>query len=131
MSSVLILVFLCNYRKSLQFYRGSNYDITTEFGEIQKQKEEKDLRSECDSGWTSSFKRIASPAFGQPFLCIGVLFVINQCGEYTNLVIHMINIFKETKSSIDPELAPVCVGVVQVSGIIFNSSSFLCIFMTY
>jgi hypothetical protein len=117
-------LFCYYYRKSLQFYRGSNFDITTEFGEILKQKEEKDSRSKCDSGWKSSFKRIASPAFGQPFLCIGVLFVINQCGEYTNLVIHMINIFKETKSSIDSELALVCVGVVQVSRIIFNSSSF-------
>jgi hypothetical protein len=47
-------------------------------------------------------------------MCIGVLCLINQCGEYTNLFIHMINIFKEANSSIDPELAPVFVGILQV-----------------
>ena len=110
-------------RKSLQFYRGRDYDITTEFGEILKQNEEKFSRSKCDSGWTASVKRIASPAFGRPFFCIGVLFLINQCGEFTNLVIHMINIFREAKSSIEPELAPVFVGIVQVW--IFFKGTFL------
>jgi hypothetical protein len=112
-----MLVIIINFcrRKSLQFYRGSDYDITSEFGEILKKNEEKVLRSEFDSGRMASLKRIASPAFGRPFLCIGVLFLINQCGEFTNLVIHMINIFREAKSSIEPELAPVFVGVVQVS----------------
>jgi hypothetical protein len=66
------------------------------------------------SGCMTSLRRLASPAFGRPFLCVGVLFIINQWGELTNLVIHMISIFREANSSIDPELAPVFVGIVQV-----------------
>jgi|LakMenEpi03Aug12_release.lakeMendotaPanAssembly.Ray.scaffolds.fasta_scaffold1278020_1 hypothetical protein len=62
----------------------------------------------------TSLRRLASPAFGRPFLCVGVLFIITQWGELTNLVIHMISIFREANSSIDPELAPVFVGIVQV-----------------
>jgi hypothetical protein len=57
----------------------------------------------------TSLRRLASPAFGRPFL-----FIITQWGELTNLVIHMISIFREANSSIDPELAPVFVGIVQV-----------------
>jgi hypothetical protein len=33
-----------------------------------------------------------------------------------NLMIYMITIFRQSKSSVDPDLAPVFVGVVQVQG---------------
>jgi hypothetical protein len=62
----------------------------------------------------ASWRRILSPAFGKPFRCVGVIFLMNQWGEFTNLVMNMISIFRESKSSIEPELAPVVVGVVQV-----------------
>ena len=78
------------------------------------QNGKKSTLAKCSSGWKSTFKQIASPAFGRPFLCVGVLYLIMQWGEFNNLVIHMIGIFKDSKSSIEPELAPVFVGCVQV-----------------
>ena len=44
------------YRKSLQFYRGSNYDTSMEFDEIVKQKENQFAKAKCDSNWMSTFK---------------------------------------------------------------------------
>jgi membrane protein insertase Oxa1/YidC/SpoIIIJ len=72
------------------------------------------IKNSGNNSWCSAIKRIVSPAFGRPFMVVGVLFLLNQWGEFTNLVMNMINIFKESNSSIDPQLAPVFVGVVQV-----------------
>ena len=105
---------LC-FSKSLQFYRGSNYDIAEELNEIFQRHEEKSLQSKDKNGCCSSIQRIISPAFGRPFFIVGVIFLLNQWGEFTNLVMNMIQIFKDSKSSIEPELAPVFVGVVQVN----------------
>ena len=103
-----------NHRKSLQFYRGQKYDIAEEFEEIFSLNEKKALLAQHSSGWKSTLKRLTSWAFGRPFLCIGVLSLIMQWGEFNNLTIHMISIFRESKSSIEPELAPVFVGCIQV-----------------
>ena len=103
-----------NFRKSLQFYRGQDYDITEEFEEISSQNQKKALLAQHSSGWKSTLKRFTSSAFGRPFLCIGVLYLIMQWGEFNNLTIHMISIFRDSKSSIEPELAPVFVGCIQV-----------------
>ena len=103
-----------NHRKSLQFYRGHEYDIAEEFDEIFSHNQKKALQAQHSRGWKSTLKRLTSSAFGRPFLCIGVLSLILQWGESTNLTIHMISIFREYKSSIEPELAPVFVGLIQV-----------------
>ena len=103
-----------NYRKSLQFYRGGDYDITEEFEEIFSQNEKKAVLTQHSSGWKLILKRLTSSAFGQPFLCIGVLYLIMQWGEFDNMTIHMISIFSESKSSIDPEFAPVFVSCIMV-----------------
>jgi len=102
--------------KSLQFYRGRNFDITQEFNEIIKQKEAKDLlvNTRSKNGCCSSLRRIFSPAFGRPFMVIGIIQILNFIGVYTVLLFNMINIFKEAQSSINPQLAPVFVGIVQV-----------------
>jgi len=61
------------FRKSLQFYRGKDCDISVEFNEILKQNAEKASKAK---GWRSTIKRIASPAFGRPFKCVGVLLLV-------------------------------------------------------
>ena len=94
--------------------------MTEEFNEIVKQNEVKTAMATSDSGWKNTLKRIASPAFGQPFKCVGIIFILIQWGELNNLMINMISIFKDSKSSIDPELAPVFVGCIQVKDIILN-----------
>jgi len=102
--------------KSLQFYRGPNFDVTEELNEIIQCKEAKVLEAETGNrnGCGSTFRRLLSPAFGRPFMLVGILQLLNNFGLYTILVLNMINIFKDAKSSIEPELAPVFVGVVQV-----------------
>jgi hypothetical protein len=57
---------------------------------------------------------LLSPSFTKPFICIGALRVFSQWGEMAILMVYMITIFKQSKSSIEPELAPVFVGVIQV-----------------
>jgi len=102
--------------KSLQFYRGRNFDITQEFDEIIQQKEAKDLNvnTKGKNDCCSSIKRIFSPAFGKPFMVIGIMHILTSLGVYIILLFNMINIFKEAQSSIEPQLAPVFVGIVQV-----------------
>jgi MFS family permease len=102
--------------KSLQFYRGPNFDISEEFDEIIQMKEAKNL--ECQTrggnGPCSSFRRLLSPIFFRTFMIVGIIQLLTTLGVYSILVFNMINIFKDAKSSIEPELAPVFVGVVQV-----------------
>ena len=112
-----------NFRKSLQFYRGRDYDITEEFEEISSQNQKKALLAQHLSGWKLTLKRFTSSSFGRPFMCIGVLYLIMQWGEYNNLTIHMISIFTESKSSIEPELAPVFAGSIQVKNILLITST--------
>jgi len=45
---------------------------------------------------------------------VGTIRIMNQWGEATNVMINMIPIFRESKSSVEPELAPVFVGAMQV-----------------
>jgi hypothetical protein len=72
------------------------------------------LQAKSGSSWIAAWKQIFSPAFGRPFMRVGVIIMLNKCNEYNNLVLNMISIFRESKSSIEPELAPVFVGIVQV-----------------
>ncbi len=103
--------------KSLQFYRGPDFDISAELDEIIQRKEAKDLEIKTGSGngCCLTFQRLFSPAFFRPFIVVGIIQLLNNFGVYTVLVLNMINIFKDAKSSIEPELAPVFVGIVQVN----------------
>jgi SP family facilitated glucose transporter-like MFS transporter 8 len=102
--------------KSLQFYRGPNFDIREEFDEIIQMKEANNMefQTKGGNGSCSSFRRLLSPAFFRPFMMVGIIQLLTNLGVYSILVFNMINIFKDAKSSIEPELAPVFVGVVQV-----------------
>jgi hypothetical protein len=46
---------------------------------------------------------------------VGIIQLLNNFGVYTVLVLNMINIFNDAKSSFEPELAPVFVSIVQVN----------------
>ena len=106
--------FIHTFRKSLQFARGKDYDISEEFDELSKQIETKAV-ARLATGWTTTIRRIFSSAFFRPFSCVGILFLIQQWGEFSNLMIHMIEIFKDSNLTVvEPTLAPVIVGSVQV-----------------
>ena len=97
-------------KKSLQFFRGTNYDITYEIDEIQqkhlsKQKYQSTL-------WT--LRRLCSRAFFKPFMCIGILELLWNVSGFEVLTLYMVPVLKETESIIEPNLGPVIVGGVRV-----------------
>ena len=96
-------------KKSLAFFRGPVYDITPEVEEIQ----EKHLTKHSEScSWI--MKRLCSSAFFKPFSCIGLLKVLFNASGFDTLLIYMIPVLKEAKSSIDPKLGAIIVGGVRV-----------------
>jgi hypothetical protein len=107
--------------KSLQFYRGKDYNIDAEFSEILKQNEAKNNQiransgSGSPSGCSSAIRRIFSPAFGKPYMVVGILQLLNNWGVYTILMINMIDIFRDSATSIPADQAPIYVGVIQVT----------------
>ena len=113
------------FRKSLQFLRGRDYDITDELNEMIDRKQKKQSLMTSSSGsWTWIAKRLMSPAYLRPFMCVGVIKIIMTWGGINILMMFMVNVFRESKSSVDPELAPVFVGIVRVL-----SSGFSCLVM--
>ena len=80
-----------------------------------KHREKIESNTSGSCGLASTLGRLCSPSFTRPFLCIGALRVFSQWGEMCILLVYMITIFKQSKSSIEPELAPVFVGIIQVN----------------
>jgi hypothetical protein len=85
-----------------------------EFDEIFQQNASKQELISKHGGVKNTLKRLASKAFWRPFMSVGVIGVILQLGEYCNIMLYMISIFKQTNSSIEPQLAPVIAGSIQV-----------------
>ena len=99
-------------RKSLEFYRGKKYYVAEELNEIQEKYESKKSQMSNQS-WKDRAKNLFSSAFFKPFLCVGVLFIIDSTysGPYLT---YMIDILDETGSNIDPDLGTVMVGSIRV-----------------
>ena len=103
--------------KSLQLYRGKTYEIEKELSEILKQNEAKNNKIKASGAGTGHFsviKRIFSPAFGRPYLVVGVLQLLNSWGVYTILMLNMIDIFHGSATSIPADQAPVYGGILHV-----------------
>ena len=101
-----------SFRRSLQFYRGSDYDINEEFCEMQEKHLSKVTEQIKSSSWKWTLERFFSMAFLKPFSCAGILSVLSMaCG--TNVVsTYMFFILQESGSLINPNLAPIIVGTV-------------------
>ena len=100
------------FRRSLQFYRGPDYDINEEFCEMQEKHLSKVAEQIKSSSWKWTLERFFSMAFLKPFSCAGILSVLSMaCG--TNVVsTYMFFILQESGSLINPNLAPIIVGTV-------------------
>ena len=111
-------------KKSLQFYRGPNFDITEELREIELKHESK-KKQNSNHSWKFTLQRIFSSAFFKPFSCIGVLYIINTWSGFNCLLVYMISILDESGSNIDPNVGPIIVGSCRVAfagGLISNLS---------
>ena len=97
-------------QKSLKFFRGTNYDLSNELEEIQQ----KHLSKQKKQTFTWIMRRLFSPAFFRPFLCIGMLEILFMLSGFEVVMLYMHRILETTQSSIDPALGPVITGVVRV-----------------
>ena len=101
-------------KKSLQFFRGQNYDVSEEFNEIQQKHESKKSQHSKQS-WKFTVQRIFSSAFFKPFSCVGILYIINTWSGFNSLLVYMIDILDETGSNIDPNIGPIVVGSTRLA----------------
>jgi len=100
-------------RSALQWYRGPNYDIEEEIGEIIDSKRRKEKLG-IDARRPGLLGRLLSQAFLRPLKCAGVLYLLAQWTGISTMVFYMTNIFQESGSSFDPLLAPVLVAAIRV-----------------
>ena len=87
-------------KKSLRFFRGSEYDINPEFNEIHQRHLSKDKNQSCS--WM--LQRLFSKAFLKPFMCSGVIYMIFTVSGFDIIIIYMVTILQETGSSVDPNI---------------------------
>ena len=99
-------------KKSLQFYRGADYDITDELNEIRQKHLHK--MENVGTSWKWTCQRLVSSAFLKPFSCIGTIYMFNTMSGINIILVYMITLLEETGSNIDPELGPVVIGVMRV-----------------
>ena len=107
-------------KDSLKFFRGLQYDISREFNEMLKKHQSKPESKSI----SYVLQRLTSRAFLKPYMCIGVIEALfNVCGFEVTLI-YMVDLLKDTGSSIDPSLGPVIMGV---SRIIISGNTLFCL----
>ena len=83
--------------KSLEFFRGPEYEISAEIQEIQ-QKHLQKLQSK--KSWTWSLQRLFSPAFLKPFSCIGIIWRLNMFSGFHAFANYIHEIMEDSGSPI-------------------------------
>ena len=100
-------------KQSLQFFRGKSYNITDEYDEIQ-QKHESKQSQHSKNWWKFTIKKIFSSAFFKPFLCIGILYALNEWLGFGPLMTYIFEIFDETGSSVETGIGLVIIASIRV-----------------
>ena len=103
-------------KKSLEFYRGDQYNVAEELLEISQSHESK-LRN--TSKKSNTVQKLLSVTFLKPFSCVGLLYIIFTWTGHFNFQIYMIIILREIESSIgsdiasriDSDITPIIIGV--------------------
>ena len=103
-------------KKSLEFYRGNQYNVAEELLEISQSHESK-LRN--TSNKSNTVQKLLSVTFLKPFSCVGLLYIIFTWTGHFNFQIYMIIILREIESSIgsdiasriDSDITPIIIGV--------------------
>ena len=103
------------FRKSLQFFRGANYDITAEINEIkEKHKINQDHRGEAKS-WVWTFQKLKSSSFFKPFSCVGILYILAEAYGINSVLTYMVFILKDSGSGTNLiKYGPILVGSARV-----------------
>ena len=97
-------------KKSLRFFRGSEYDVNPEFNEIHQRHLSKDKNQSCS--WM--LQRLFSKAFMKTFMCSGVIYMIFTVSGFDIIIIYMVTILQETGSSVDPYIGTMVTAIFYV-----------------
>ena len=100
------------FRKSLQFFRGYDYDITEEFSEIEEKHESKKVFQGTKK--VPIIKSILSLSFLKPFSCVGVLFITAEFSGYQAFMSYMFRVLKDSGFTLDLGLGPIIVGCIRL-----------------
>ena len=118
------------FRKSLQFFRGPDYDISEEFEEIKEKRQSKvEMQGEKQS-WNWTFKQLMSSSFLKPYSCVGVLYILCDWSGFSAFSTYMVQILKESGLSIDPRIGPITIGSIRLFFAGKTLLHILCIFPT-
>jgi len=103
-------------RKSLQFFRGSEYDITQEISEIIEKNESKieQNKGKSASGPQYLFRRMKSRAFFKPFSIIGVLFALQEANGVNSMLVYLVQILEMSGSTVEPKFGTILAGVCRL-----------------
>jgi SP family facilitated glucose transporter-like MFS transporter 8 len=95
-------------RKSLQYYRGSSYNFWTELQEL-----EEDIRESTQE--QASIRDLVSSSGTRKALVISLgLMLFQQLSGVNAVIFYSVDIFDAAGSTLDPKVAAIIVGVVQV-----------------
>ena len=105
-------------KKSLEFYRGNQYNVDGELFEISQNHESK-LRNTSND---NTAQKLLSMTFFRPFSCVGFLYIIFTWTGHFTFQVYMIIILREIASSIgsdngskiDADITPIIIGVTGV-----------------
>ena len=114
-------------KKSLRFFRGSDYDLTEELKEIQQKHDEK-TSQRLQQSWKYTINKLFSPVFVKPLLCAGVLGIIDTgLSGSMPLLIFMVGILDEAGTSFDSTIGPIIVGSGRLilGGLILSFTYFM------
>ena len=98
--------------KSLQFFRGSQYDIAEEVSEIQMKHLTRNANVKNQCAWM--FQRLFSAAFWKPFACIGVIWALNFLGGHAAFSNYLYDLIEESGSPIHFSVGLLTVGIARI-----------------
>ena len=90
------LIHIHFYRKSLQTFRGSHYDITDEINEIQEKYKSNAKQVVESSSWIRTLKKLKSSSFLKPFSCVGILYFMTEACGVIALTTYMPKILEDS-----------------------------------
>ena len=99
-------------KKSLQYFRGKEFDVTNEINEIQEKHLEK--QSSMGNSWDRTLRRLLSPAFLKPFSCIGVIWSLNMLSGFPVFANYQYDFMEMSGSDITPSIAPMTIGIIRL-----------------
>lgn len=91
--------------ESLQFFRGSQHDISEEFTEMNQATKTKKDKTKI---------QLTIPTFWKPFSCIGVIFTLNTLSGFLALTNYLYDILEESGSTFETTMVVMVIGILRL-----------------